>query len=87
MVLSMVSGYLLCWMPYGIMALLATFGRSGLVTPVASVVPAILAKTSTVINPIIYVLLNNQVTGGARGSISQTHLGPEFKCFRLEVLN
>ncbi|XP_062332985.1 teleost multiple tissue opsin 3a isoform X1 [Osmerus eperlanus] len=60
MVLSMVSGYLLCWMPYGIMALLATFGRSDLVTPVASVVPAILAKTSTVINPIIYVLFNNQ---------------------------
>ncbi|KAM6953163.1 teleost multiple tissue opsin 3a [Aplochiton taeniatus] len=60
MVLSMVSCYLLCWMPYGVVALLATFGQSGLVTPVASVVPSILAKSSTVVNPVIYMLLNNQ---------------------------
>ncbi|XP_051274839.1 teleost multiple tissue opsin 3a [Dicentrarchus labrax] len=60
MVLSMVSCYMLCWMPYGVMALMATFGRSGLVTPIASVVPSVLAKFSTVINPIIYVFLNNQ---------------------------
>nr|UAY98668.1 tmt2b [Lutjanus erythropterus] len=60
MVLSMVSCYMLCWMPYGIMALMATFGRSGLVTPMASVVPSILAKFSTVVNPVIYVFFNNQ---------------------------
>ncbi|XP_028271757.1 teleost multiple tissue opsin 3a [Parambassis ranga] len=60
MVVSMVSCYMLCWMPYGIMALMATFGRSGLVTPMASAVPSILAKFSTVINPIIYVFFNNQ---------------------------
>ncbi|XP_023122647.1 teleost multiple tissue opsin 3a [Amphiprion ocellaris] len=60
MVLSMVSCYVLCWMPYGIMALMATFGRSGLVTPMASVVPSILAKFSTVVNPVIYVFFNNQ---------------------------
>ncbi|XP_073343446.1 teleost multiple tissue opsin 3a [Pagrus major] len=60
MVSSMVSCYMLCWMPYGIMALVATFGRSGLVTPMASVVPSILAKFSTVVNPIIYIFLNNQ---------------------------
>ncbi|KAM3867021.1 teleost multiple tissue opsin 3a [Diretmus argenteus] len=60
MVLSMVSCYLLCWMPYGVMALLATFGRSGLVTPMASVVPSVLAKFSTVVNPVIYMFFNNQ---------------------------
>ncbi|XP_076005189.1 teleost multiple tissue opsin 3a [Genypterus blacodes] len=60
MVSTMVSCYLLCWMPYGIMALLATFGRSGLVTPMASVVPSVLAKFSAVINPVIYVFFNNQ---------------------------
>lgn len=57
----MVSGYMLCWMPYGVMALMATFGRSGLVTPMASVVPSILAKFSTVVNPVIYMFFNNQV--------------------------
>ncbi|XP_015237434.1 PREDICTED: pinopsin-like isoform X1 [Cyprinodon variegatus] len=60
MVLSMVSCYMLCWMPYGITALMATFGRTGLITPLASVVPSILAKFSTVVNPIIYVFFNNQ---------------------------
>lgn len=61
MVLSMVSCYMLCWMPYGVMALVATFGELGLVTPVVSVVPAILAKFSTVVNPVIYMFFNNQV--------------------------
>lgn len=52
---------MLCWMPYGIMALMVTFGKSGLVSPMASVVPAILAKFSTVVNPVIYMFFNNQV--------------------------
>ncbi|XP_051970820.1 pinopsin-like [Xyrauchen texanus] len=60
MVVTMVVCYLMCWLPYGIMALLATFGQPGLVTPAASIVPSILAKTSTVINPIIYIFMNKQ---------------------------
>uniref|UniRef100_A0A8C9VL84 Teleost multiple tissue opsin 3b n=1 Tax=Scleropages formosus TaxID=113540 RepID=A0A8C9VL84_SCLFO len=60
MVVCMVSCYMLCWMPYGVVALVATFGRADLITPVASIVPSILAKSSTVFNPIIYLLLNNQ---------------------------
>ncbi|XP_052005947.1 teleost multiple tissue opsin 3a [Xyrauchen texanus] len=60
MVVIMVSCYLLCWLPYGVVALLATFGRRGLITPIASVVPSVLAKSSTVVNPVIYVLFNNQ---------------------------
>lgn len=63
----MVICYLLCWLPYGIMALLATFGPPGLVTPVASIVPSVLAKTSTVINPVIYVFMNKQVRVGEGG--------------------
>uniref|UniRef100_A0A3P9MNQ0 Teleost multiple tissue opsin 3a n=1 Tax=Oryzias latipes TaxID=8090 RepID=A0A3P9MNQ0_ORYLA len=60
MVFSMVSCYILCWMPYGIVALMATFGRKGLVTPLTSVIPSILAKFSTVVNPVIYVFFNSQ---------------------------
>ncbi|XP_038574508.1 vertebrate ancient opsin-like [Micropterus salmoides] len=60
MVVIMVVCYLLCWLPYGIMALLATFGPRGLVTPEASIIPSLLAKTSTVINPVIYVFMNKQ---------------------------
>ncbi|XP_070773392.1 pinopsin-like [Enoplosus armatus] len=60
MVVSMVTGYLLCWMPYGVVAMLSSFGRPGVVPPAASLIPSLLAKTSTVLNPVIYVLLNNQ---------------------------
>lgn len=62
MVITMVIFYLLCWLPYGIMALLATFGGPGLVTVEASIVPSILAKFSTVINPVIYIFMNKQVS-------------------------
>ncbi|CAM4596050.1 unnamed protein product [Leuciscus chuanchicus] len=60
MVITMVIFYLLCWLPYGIVALLATFGTPGLVTVEASIVPSILAKSSTVINPVIYIFMNKQ---------------------------
>uniref|UniRef100_A0A3B5QAL9 Teleost multiple tissue opsin 3b n=1 Tax=Xiphophorus maculatus TaxID=8083 RepID=A0A3B5QAL9_XIPMA len=61
MVVAMVTGYLLCWTPYAVMAMLASFGRPGAVPPAAALIPALLAKTSTVLNPVICVLLNNQV--------------------------
>ncbi|KAI1891319.1 hypothetical protein AGOR_G00142570 [Albula goreensis] len=60
MVVTMVVCYLLCWLPYGITALVATFGRPGLVTPEASIVPSLLAKSSTAINPVIYIFMNKQ---------------------------
>ncbi|KAM6986239.1 teleost multiple tissue opsin 2b [Aplochiton taeniatus] len=60
MVLTTVVCYMLCWMPYGVVAMMATFGRPGIITPVASVVPSLLAKSSTVINPLIYILMNKQ---------------------------
>lgn len=61
MVVCMVAGYLLCWMPYGAMAMLASFGPPGVVPPSAGLIPSLLAKTSTVLNPVIYVRLNHQV--------------------------
>ncbi|KAG7524806.1 vertebrate ancient opsin-like [Solea senegalensis] len=60
MVVVMVICYLLCWLPYGIMALMATFGPPGFVTPEASIIPSVLAKASTVVNPVIYVFMNKQ---------------------------
>ncbi|KAM9615559.1 uncharacterized protein ACIBXB_021959 [Morphnus guianensis] len=60
MVVVMVICFLLCWLPYATVALIATFGKPGLITPAASVIPSILAKSSTVYNPIIYVFLNKQ---------------------------
>uniref|UniRef100_A0A8C6UCY7 Teleost multiple tissue opsin 2b n=1 Tax=Neogobius melanostomus TaxID=47308 RepID=A0A8C6UCY7_9GOBI len=60
MVLTTAGCYLLCWMPYGVVAMMATFGPPNIISPVASVVPSLLAKSSTVINPLIYILMNKQ---------------------------
>ncbi|XP_059895522.1 vertebrate ancient opsin-like [Gadus macrocephalus] len=60
MVLTTVVCYLVCWMPYGVVAMMATFGPDNIISPVASVVPSLLAKSSTVINPLIYILMNKQ---------------------------
>ncbi|XP_039673948.1 teleost multiple tissue opsin 2b isoform X1 [Perca fluviatilis] len=60
MVLTTVACYMLCWMPYSVVALMATFGPPNIITPVASVVPSLLAKSSTVINPLIYIFMNRQ---------------------------
>uniref|UniRef100_A0A3Q2PYE3 Teleost multiple tissue opsin 3b n=1 Tax=Fundulus heteroclitus TaxID=8078 RepID=A0A3Q2PYE3_FUNHE len=59
-VLFTITGYLLCWIPYGVVAMLASFEEPGVVPPAATLVPSLLAKTSTVLNPVICGLLNNQ---------------------------
>ncbi|MCI4378333.1 hypothetical protein PGIGA_G00214660 [Pangasianodon gigas] len=61
MVITTVVCYLLCWTPYSVVAIMATFGRPGIITPVASIIPSLLAKSSTVINPVIYIFMNKQV--------------------------
>lgn len=61
MVVAMVVGYLICWLPYGVTALLATFGPPHLLSPEATITPSLLAKFSTVINPFIYIFMNKQV--------------------------
>uniref|UniRef100_A0A672ZIJ6 Teleost multiple tissue opsin b n=1 Tax=Sphaeramia orbicularis TaxID=375764 RepID=A0A672ZIJ6_9TELE len=60
MVVTMVICYLVCWLPYGVAALLATFGPHDLITPEASITPSLLAKFSTVVNPFIYIFMNKQ---------------------------
>ncbi|XP_072567823.1 pinopsin-like [Paramormyrops kingsleyae] len=60
MVVVMVICYLVCWLPYSVVALLASFGRPGLVTSVLKIVPSLLAKCSTAINRIIYIFMNKQ---------------------------
>ncbi|XP_030253573.1 teleost multiple tissue opsin b [Sparus aurata] len=60
MVVTMVVCYLVCWLPYGVAALLSTFGPRDFLSPEASIMPSLLAKFSTVINPFIYIFMNKQ---------------------------
>lgn len=74
MVVAMVTAYLLCWIPYGVVAMVASFGWPGAVPPAAALIPALLAKTSTVLNPVICVLLNNQVKEHNYKCVNCNHL-------------
>ncbi|KAG8009603.1 Pinopsin [Nibea albiflora] len=60
MVVTMVVCFLVCWLPYGVAALIATFGPPDFLTPEASITPSLLAKCSTIINPFIYIFMNKQ---------------------------
>ncbi|XP_061523023.1 teleost multiple tissue opsin b [Phycodurus eques] len=60
MVLTMVVCYLVCWLPYGAVALMATLGPGDPLGPEAGVLPSLLAKSSTVVNPFIYIFMNKQ---------------------------
>lgn len=61
MVIIMVAAFLFAWTPYAVVSLIVVFGRSDLINASAAAAPAILAKSSLIYNPIIYVFMNPQV--------------------------
>lgn len=62
MVVVMVLAFLLTWLPYAAMALSVMVDSSLHVHPLVATVPVVLAKSSTVYNPIIYIFMNRQVS-------------------------
>ena len=53
---AVVVGFLICWMPYSIFSFWYSFFPDSDIPIEATVVPALLAKSSSYINPIIYVV-------------------------------
>ncbi|XP_074753837.1 opsin-5-like [Athene noctua] len=50
-------GFLAAWSPYAIISMWAAFGSIDKIPPLAFAVPAVFAKSSTLYNPVIYLLL------------------------------
>uniref|UniRef100_A0A4W5KZ41 G-protein coupled receptors family 1 profile domain-containing protein n=1 Tax=Hucho hucho TaxID=62062 RepID=A0A4W5KZ41_9TELE len=50
-------GFFAAWNPYAVVSMLAAFGHMDNIPPLAFAVPAMFAKSSTIYNPIIYLLL------------------------------
>ncbi|XP_005153594.2 opsin-5-like [Melopsittacus undulatus] len=50
-------GFFAAWSPYAIIAMWAVFGSIDKIPPLAFAVPAVFAKSSTLYNPVIYLLL------------------------------
>lgn len=56
-VLSLIALWLVSWTPYAVVALLGLFDKR-YITPTSSMIPALFAKLSSVINPYLYGLAN-----------------------------
>lgn len=50
-------GFFLAWSPYALVSMLATYGHVESMPPMAFAVPAVFAKSSTLYNPLVYLLL------------------------------
>nr|AAC96069.1 blue cone visual pigment [Ambystoma tigrinum] len=60
MVIFMVAGFLVCWLPYASFALWATTHRGELFDLRMASIPSVFSKASTVYNPVIYIFMNRQ---------------------------
>ncbi|CAG4993339.1 unnamed protein product [Parnassius apollo] len=56
LVIIVIALFFISWTPYAIVALLGIFGQKHLITPTASMVPALFCKTAACINPFIYII-------------------------------
>ncbi|XP_066527355.1 opsin-1, short-wave-sensitive 2 [Hoplias malabaricus] len=60
MVVVMVLGFLVCWLPYASFALWVVFNRGQTFDLRMGTIPSCFSKASTVYNPVIYVFMNKQ---------------------------
>lgn len=60
-VMSLVFLWLLAWTPYAIVSLIGISGHGDLLTPMATIIPALFAKTSACINPFVYSLTHPKI--------------------------
>ena len=59
--LSMTLSFYICWTPYATCALLRVLGVLK-EPPLSNVLATLFAKTETVVNPILYIFFNNEVS-------------------------
>lgn len=64
MVILMVIFFLICWLPYASVAFYIFTHQGSNFGPIFMTVPAFFAKSSSIYNPVIYIMMNKQVPGG-----------------------
>lgn len=62
MVIVMVVSFLVCWVPYASVAWYIFANQGTEFGPVFMTAPAFFAKSAALYNPVIYIVLNRQVT-------------------------
>ncbi|XP_069477065.1 opsin-5-like [Ambystoma mexicanum] len=71
-------GFFSAWSPYAIISMWAAFGSIDAIHPLAFAVPAVFAKSSTLYNPVIYLLLKPNF----RKTIAKDFLALQQLCIR-----
>lgn len=56
LVMVVIALFFVSWTPYAVVTLLGIFGQKELITPIASMIPALFCKTAACINPFIYII-------------------------------
>jgi len=54
--LTNVALWMICWVPYASVVVQGLFGDKSTITPLVSILPALLAKTASCYNPVIYAI-------------------------------
>lgn len=58
MTFVMCAGFILLWAPYAVISLISAFGRKDSIPVRLSLATVLLAKLSTILNPVVYFMLN-----------------------------
>lgn len=69
MVIIMVIAFLICWLPYASVAFYIFTNQGSDFGPIFMTIPAFFAKSSSIYNPVIYIVMNKQVTGQEPGNL------------------
>lgn len=66
MVIIMVIAFLICWVPYASVAFYIFTNQGSDFGPIFMTIPAFFAKSSAIYNPVIYIVMNKQVTAACQ---------------------
>lgn len=90
MVIIMVISFLICWVPYASVAFYIFTNQGSDFGPIFMTIPAFFAKSSAIYNPVIYIVMNKQVTGRVPGNSFSVFLfitaGRELQHLRVPVV-
>lgn len=66
MVIIMVIAFLICWVPYASVAFYIFTNQGSDFGPIFMTIPAFFAKSSAIYNPVIYIVMNKQVSAACQ---------------------
>ncbi|XP_061175787.1 rhodopsin-like [Saccostrea echinata] len=81
-IIGLVCLFVVSWLPYTVTAMIGLFGDQSLITPYLSSVAGLVAKTSTVFNPIVYAIIHPKFKTKIKSLVyrqSLTQTGPRSR--------